>query len=322
VRFGNFQIQTNAFSLTPTNFKNKNSQAVLFMISHGKVEAFTLSKKSKAPLCAFTVDVEDWFQSSVDFDAPITDRVVRNVHRIVTLLDEFKVKGTFFVQGMVAQKFPRLLQELLENGHDIQSHGHTHRPLSKMDRRALKSELEAAKKSVEDACGVRVTAFRAPDFSIVQENLWALETLAETGFLVDSSIFPKRMARYGVAGWNCFPEKFSLPIGASILEAPVAMWQIGDVRIPVAGGGYFRFLPEYILRCGIESLIQQQQPAIIYCHPYEFNPDELADFRGKAPSRFLFTQGIGRRQFAERMRHLLGTFSFGRFDEVLTHFTA
>jgi hypothetical protein len=51
------------------------------------------------PLAAFNVDVEDWHQSCIDFDAPITERVVRNVDRVLAVLDECDVMGTFFVQG-------------------------------------------------------------------------------------------------------------------------------------------------------------------------------------------------------------------------------
>src|SRR5688500_6429711 len=86
------------------------------------------------PRCAFTIDVEDWYQSTVDFDAPISERVVRNTERVLALLDECNVKATFFVQGLVARKFPRLLQTLLAEGHEIQSHGFSHRPLFAMDR--------------------------------------------------------------------------------------------------------------------------------------------------------------------------------------------
>ncbi|MBA4147180.1 MAG: DUF3473 domain-containing protein [Verrucomicrobia bacterium] len=271
------------------------------------------------PLCAFTVDVEDWYQSSVDFDAPISERVLHNMERVLAMLDEVKVKGTFFVQGLVAKRFPILLQELVREGHEIQSHGHTHRPLFKMDRRALRSELESAKKSVEDACGARVTAFRAPDFSILEENLWALEILAEAGFEVDSSVFPKKMKRYGIGGWNCFPERLMLANGKSILEAPVAMLQIGGMRIPVAGGGYFRLMPKRIIHEAVKALTDQRKTVILYCHPYEFNPDELQTFRGKVSSRLIFTQGLGRRFFRERMQHLLKSFPFGRFDEVLAN---
>jgi peptidoglycan/xylan/chitin deacetylase (PgdA/CDA1 family) len=126
------------------------------------------------PQAAFTVDVEDWYQSCVDVEAPITDRVVANVARILELLDESGVKGTFFVQGRVAETFPRLVEGMVVQGHEVQCHGYSHRPLYGMNRRQLREELERAKQTVEDAAGVHVSAFRAQDFSILAGNLWAL----------------------------------------------------------------------------------------------------------------------------------------------------
>ena len=269
------------------------------------------------PSCSLTIDVEDWYQSSVDFSAPITERVVRNVERVRAILDECGVKATFFVQGRVAETFPRLLQELVADGHEIQSHGYSHRPLFAMDRAALRVELESARKSVEDACGVRVNSFRAPDFSIVQENLWALEVLAETGFDVDSSIFPMKMKRYGVKGWELAPHWITFPSGATILEAPVAVSTAGRFLMPVAGGGYFRVLPIWLLERALGSVLAGGRPAIIYCHPYEFHPQELASYRGQVNPVFLFTQGLGRASFVKRIKCLLSRFRFGRLDQVL-----
>jgi polysaccharide deacetylase family protein (PEP-CTERM system associated) len=269
------------------------------------------------PTCSFTIDVEDWYQSSVDFDAPITERVVRNVERLCAVLDECGVKATFFVQGRVAETFPRLLRDMLADGHEIQSHGYSHRPLYGMDRPALRTELEYACKTVEDACGVRVTAFRAPDFSILRENLWALEVLAELGFEVDSSIFPIRTHRYGITGWESGPHRVRLANGAELLEVPVAVWKVGPLKLPVAGGGYFRLLPQRLLERALRGILAQKRPAIVYCHPYEFSPEEMAEYRGRVSPMFRFTQGLGRGWFIQRVRRLLKTFPFGRFDRVI-----
>jgi len=268
------------------------------------------------PRNAFTVDVEDWYQSCVDYDAPITERVVRNVDLILRVLDETGVKGTFFVQGMVAETFPDLVASLVSAGHEVQSHGYSHRPLFAMSERELRDEVERAKKTVEDAAGTAVTAFRAQDFSIVATNLEALETLADVGFEVDSSIFPMRARNYGIADWPLEPHYVITNGGLRILEVPVAIWAFRSFRIPVAGGGYFRVLPHRVIDRGIQAVGASGRPAIVYCHPYEFNQHELGDYHA-VRRRVRFAQGLGRRFFTRRVRELLGRPGFGRFTDVL-----
>lgn len=274
------------------------------------------------PSCSFTVDVEDWYQSSVDFDAPISERVLRNCDRLLAVLDEAKVKATMFVQGMVAETYPKLVQDFLAAGHEVQSHGYSHRPLFGMDRAALRRELEFSRKTIEDAGGRAVTSFRAQDFSILARNLWALETLVEMGFTVDSSIFPIRMKRYGIGFWEPGPHRVWLPNGSSILEVPVATWFVAGRRWPVAGGGYFRLLPGFFLEHALRKVLATGQPAIVYCHPYEFNPGEMSDYRGRVPAWRRVHQGLGRASFVERVRHLMKELPFRRFDEVISNWKA
>lgn len=275
------------------------------------------TESDSAATSAFTVDVEDWYQSCIDFDAPITERVVRNVDRVLAVLDDFGVKGTFFVQGKVAEAFPRLVETLVAEGHEIQSHGYSHRPLFKMDRKELRDEVERARKTVEDASGTAVTAFRAQDFSIVKENLWALDVLAEAGFQVDSSIFPMRTRHYGISGWRLEPQRMTLADGRHILEVPVAVWEFGPLRVPVAGGGYFRVMPQPLLERTLADIIRRRRPVVVYCHPYEFNDEELKDYETTVPRVVRLSQNVGRSSFVGRVRALLTRLQFGRFDEVL-----
>jgi polysaccharide deacetylase family protein (PEP-CTERM system associated) len=283
-----------------------------------QVEPIALKRPGPTePTHAFTVDVEDWYQSCIDLDAPITERVVRNVDQTLEVLDECGVKATFFVQGRVAETFPRLVETLMAEGHEVQSHGYSHRPLFELDREGLRDELERARGTVENAAGVRVSAFRAQDFSIMRENLWALDVLAEVGFEIDSSIFPVRTKRYGIRGWDVAPHVLKLPSGFRLLEVPVAVWGQGRYRLPVAGGGYFRVLPAALLDHALAAVAASGRPGIVYTHPYEFNATELAEYRGVVPARKLRSQGLGRRSFVPRVRRLLTRQRFGRFDEVL-----
>jgi polysaccharide deacetylase family protein (PEP-CTERM system associated) len=268
------------------------------------------------PHHAFTVDVEDWYQSCLDYDAPITERVVRNLDRTLAVLDEARIKGTFFVQGRVAETFPSAVSALVAEGHEVQSHGYSHRPLFAMNRHELREELTRAKETVEDAAGTPVTAFRAQDFSVVASNLWALETLADVGFEIDSSVFPMRSRHYGVPGWDLGPHHVSLGDGRRILEVPVAIWSFGRFRFPVAGGGYFRVLPTAVLGRGLQAIAASGRPAVIYCHPYEFNDRELDEYPD-IPRRLRLSQGMGRGRFTERARTLLRKFRFGPLTDVL-----
>jgi len=263
------------------------------------------------------VDVEDWYQSCVDYDASISERVVRNTETLLGVLEACSVKATFFVQGLVAEAFPRLLEEIAAAGHELQSHGHTHRPLTGMDRQALREEIERGKAAVEDACGCPVTSFRAPDFSVAAGNLWALEAIAEAGFTVDSSIFPLGMPRYGIAGWERGPHDLILAGGRTLLEVPVAVWERGRLRVPVGGGGYFRLMPRILIERLLRAILAAGRPPVVYCHPYEFSPHELDDYAGRVGRRMRLTQGIGREAFARRIRALCATLPFGRLDAVL-----
>jgi polysaccharide deacetylase family protein (PEP-CTERM system associated) len=270
-----------------------------------------------SPVAALTVDVEDWYQSCIDFDAPISDRVVRNTALMLEVLDGAGVKATCFVQGLVAETFPGVVRDLVAAGHEVQSHAHTHRPLDRMGPAELRAELERGRAAVEDAGGIQVSAFRAPDFTIGAGNLWALEKVAEAGFRVDSSIFPMGMRRYGISGWELAPHRIELAGGAHLLEVPVAIWRLGRFRVPVAGGGYVRLAPQVVLKRCLAQIVAGGRPPVVYCHPYEFNPHELGEFRGHVPERFRRTQGLGRKAFVRRLRGLFAAMPFGRLDHVL-----
>ena len=156
-------------------------------------------------LNAFTVDVEDYYQVSA-FERHVRrehwdrweSRVVANTHRILKLLDRHNVKGTFFVLGWVGHRYPQLVREIHAGGHEVGSHSYWHRLIYDCSPDEFRDDLRRSRDVLEDAIGARVTAHRAPSFSITARSLWALEVLVEEGFTVDSSIFPIHHDRYGI----------------------------------------------------------------------------------------------------------------------------
>ncbi len=156
-------------------------------------------------LNAFTVDVEDYYQVSAfekhvrrdDWDQ-WESRVEHNTHRMMQLLERHNVRGTFFILGWVARRFPRLVREIHACGHEVGSHGFWHRLIYEQSPGEFRDDLRHSREVLEDAIGAGVTAHRAASFSITARSLWALDILVEEGFSVDSSIFPVRHDRYGI----------------------------------------------------------------------------------------------------------------------------
>jgi polysaccharide deacetylase family protein (PEP-CTERM system associated) len=279
------------------------------------------SRKMK-PTHALTIDLEDWYQSSVDRSSPITARVVRNTVLLLNFLDELDVKATFFVQGKVADSFPDLIRDAHDLGHEIQSHGYSHIPIHHLSVSAFRDDVSRSSDILAGITGQKVTAYRAPDFSINEKNGWALDVLADCGIQVDSSIFPMKTWRYGVSGMPLQPYELTTPNGSSLLEVPVAVWSFRKRRIPIAGGGYLRLLPYLVIRQVMRAIESEVRPAVVYCHPYEFAANEIDEYAGEVNPLFAVYQKLGRRRLVRRLKLLLQDFHFGRLDQCIEKWQA
>ena len=232
-------------------------------------------------LNAFTVDVEDYFQVS-GFEGTIARsewdrqplRVEANTRRILDLLDEHGVKGTFFILGWVAERLPALIGEIAARGHELGAHSFEHRLVYRMEPEDFRADLRRTVAAIEKASGVSVRTYRAPTFSIVESSLWALDILADEGFVLDSSIFPVRHDRYGYMGIPRHPFVFEEPRRNNLIEFPLTTWRKLGMNLPAAGGGYFRILPEWVVRGGIRQANAAGYPAVFYLHPWEVDPEQ------------------------------------------------
>jgi polysaccharide deacetylase family protein (PEP-CTERM system associated) len=269
-----------------------------------------------------SIDVEDYFHVSV-FDGIVPrsmwgsmeSRVCANTHRLLDIFDEYGVKSTFFILGWVAERFPELVHNIANRGHEIASHGYAHRLVYDQTRTAFRDDVHRAKALLEDAAGVAVEGFRAPSYSITPMSLWALDVLIEEGYRYDASIFPIRHDRYGIPVSARHPYPIERPNG-TVMEVPGSTVRVGPLNLPVAGGGYFRILPYKWTRWGIARMNQREQrPAVFYLHPWEIDPQQprlTAGLLGK------FRHYRNLDQTEARLRALLRDFSFGPVKALLT----
>ena len=260
---------------------------------------------------AFTVDLEDWHQGlEIDIDEwnRFTPRVERGLAVLLELLEEANVRATFFVLGYQAERTPELIRNVASRGHEIASHGWTHRFVYRIGPDAFRDEVRRSKAVLEDIVGMPVEGYRAPFFSITNESLWALDILVEEGFRYDSSVFPLKNYRYGIPGARRTAGKLVTPSGAALYEIPLSVYRFPGVSVPISGGGYFRLYPYTLTRGLAKRLRREGQPLVFYVHPWEYDVDHP---RISMPRRVpQFTHYHNLRSTTPKTRQLLRDFEF------------
>ncbi len=268
---------------------------------------------------AMSVDVEDWFQVGAfekvidkgDWDT-LTPRVERNTDAVLALLAENGTKATFFTLGWVARRYPALIRRIVEQGHELASHGWDHDRVFAMDAATFRADTRRARKVLEDAAGVAVTGYRAPSFSIDARTPWAHRVLAEEGYAYSSSVAPLKHDHYG---WPDAPRYAFRPLAdAALVEMPVTVAEFGARRM-ATGGGFFRLFPAALTDYAVRQVAGAGQPAIFYFHPWEIDPGQPRVADAPARSRLRHYSRLG--AMAGKLRGLLSRHDWGRMDEIV-----
>jgi polysaccharide deacetylase family protein (PEP-CTERM system associated) len=230
-----------------------------------------------------SVDVEEHFRIEAAAGlsvgaaqrASYREGLERSTRWLLELFEERRIKATFFVLGHLARDFPDLVRSIHGAGHEIASHGWGHERLHRLTPATFREDVTNSKQALEDLTGQEVLGYRAPTFSVVRRTAWAIDVLAELGFLYDSSIYPVRHDRYGVPD---APRSSYLVEGPSnsLLEIPPLTWRLPGVNLPAAGGGYFRLFPPFVMERAIRQAWHSgsHPAAMLYFHPWEFDPDQ------------------------------------------------
>ena len=247
------------------------------------------------------------------------EQLIESLLPILAILSKYETKATFFVLGLVAEKYPEIVREIHERGHEIASHAYSHRTLYELGANQFEAEIKRSVELLESITGEKPIGFRAPSFSIDNATRWAFKILAENGFKYDSSIFPIRTMLYGVPGAPLQPYRPSMTDVAledqegKIIEFPMTILKLGK-RIPVAGGFYLRVLPLWFLRFAI-ARVNKTRPAIIYLHPWETHAKTPRLKNLPLFSRFVTYYGIN--SALRKLEGLLERFKFKPLREFL-----
>ena len=268
----------------------------------------------------FTVDVEDYFHVSA-FSSVISPddwdqyecRVERNTRAVLDIAANAGTRGTFFVLGWVAERYPDLVTEIQQAGHEIGCHSQWHQLVYELGPERFRSDLRESRDILQQMTGQPVTLYRAPSFSITKKSLWALDILVEEGFDTDSSIYPVRHDRYGVPDAPTRPHVINTVAGP-IREFPGMVYEFGRTKIPVGGGGYLRLLPWSATRHLLQGVRSQGRPLNVYIHPWEFDPEQPR-IAASLKSRFRHYQNL--KTTVRKIRSLLTVFRLTTMSETL-----
>jgi polysaccharide deacetylase family protein (PEP-CTERM system associated) len=273
-----------------------------------------------API-VLSFDVEEHYRVEAASHLSFTDdrrqsdgeSMVAATRRLLDLLAKHGARATFFIVGEIARDHPELVRDIHESGHEVASHGHRHARIHRLNPETFGADLRESRDALEQAAGAPVAGFRAPTFSVTRETAWAIDVLAEQGFAYDSSIFPVKHDRYGIAD---APRAPFWVVGRSgrVLELPPTTWRILGFNLPVAGGGYFRLFPLAFMERGIRQARRLSAgAAMLYFHPWEFDPDHP---RLPLSPLSRFRTYVGVKNAFARLDRLLGRHRFSRAIDV------
>ena len=242
-----------------------------------------------------TFDIEEWFhvldnketQSIYEWNK-FDSRIQLGMDIIYDILDNSNSSATFFVVGWIAKKYPEIIREISNRGFEVASHTHLHQLVYEQDRKTFNNDVEKSIKTLEDCTGKKITSFRAPGFSITENNKWAFEVLHKLGITKDSSVFPAARAHGGLPSYNSATPSIIEYNGIKLKEFPINTHDVLGKPFIFSGGGYFRLLPYQI----IKNWTLQSNYVMTYFHPRDFDVGQPIVPGLSLPRRFKSYVGI------------------------------
>lgn len=227
-----------------------------------------------------TFDVEEWFHANYDgVDLSVHrgggSRFRAQMEDVFQLCRDANCKATFFVLGCIAEDYPDIVRMMAAEGHEVASHGYGHELAYRQSAEAFRLDVKRSIDILESVTGKKVLGYRAPSWSIVESNVCFLEILEDMELCYDASIFPVKTFLYGIPD---APTSIHRPVikgrELSLTEVPTSIMRVFGRNVGFSGGFYFRLFPNMLVKHVIASLNRRGEPAVIYLHPRELDPEE------------------------------------------------
>lgn len=247
-----------------------------------------------------TLDLEEWYHLDYlkQFKFKKKDFFVNSLNLFFDLLDSYQIKITVFVLAEIAEKYPELIKNISDKGHEIACHGFDHELLYNKTNEQFRNEVSNAKNILEAITGKKVKGYRASCYSMTRDKL---EILMDLGFIYDSSYIKfSQHALYKQFDISDFENIENLVYKKNnFYEFEIPTLRISKYDIPISGGGYFRLLPKLVYSYLFSKFRKNNNNFIFYIHPFEVVPK---NFNIKNVGfKNIFRFGIGRKTALKKL---------------------
>ena len=266
------------------------------------------------------IDFEDWFHPELIKkylrEDEFEPKVVNGIGQILELLRKNDTTATFFVVGELLEFRPEILDDILENGHEIGFHTMHHTRLNDFNS---KIEFSDELKQFSKLTGNKSKGFRAPTFSLDFTTSWAIDALVENNYIYDSSIVPAKSSMYGHPNAQEDPYIISSSSienqddSGKLIEYPLLVTKFLGKKIPAGGGFYLRTLPMRIIKNAIKEYEKKEIPATFYIHSWELTPEFMPRIKLSKKDNFITYHNIEKAY--EKMEEIIREFRFTSFSD-------
>ena len=268
------------------------------------------------------IDFEEWFHpeliQKVLKNETRSFEVVKGIDKILEFLRKHDTYATFFMVGEILEKFPDILDKILENGHEIGFHTMYH---SRLDSDNFQEKFSKELDNFAILTNNKSKGFRAPTFSLNEKSSWAIDTLEQHGYVYDSSIVPAKTNLYGTPNAPKKPYKITSnsldsdnPKG-KIIEFPLMTTKFLGKTVPVGGGFYLRTLPFSTTKKALRTYDEANIPGVFYIHSWELTPEYMPKIKLSVKNNFITYHNLDK--VIDRMDYLLTNFQFTSFERFI-----
>ncbi len=267
---------------------------------------------------AISVDLEDWYHICGIDDTSVRSkrqgcnaRLEENIDKILNLFKQHDVHATFFTVGLIAENSPAIIKKIAEAGHELASHGFAHRRIFDMSPEEFEEDLVRSKIAIEKAAGKRVLGYRAPEWSLKQSNLWALDVLKKVGFAYDASAVP--LTHLSGKWFGLYPHEVKTKYG-NIMEFPLSTFRCFWERLPFSGGLPMRINPYFHILDNTVKINSLGHPVMFYLHPWELDSEHE---RIELPINRKFMHYCNIKSTDKKIKLLLERLEFSTVEDIL-----